>query len=67
MHLAHHRRHHCHCRCSLSRECTYSRFLGVDRPFGSNVVRVFLYDGRGTPSQKVVAADAPTVLPPVLI
>lgn len=43
------------------------RFLGLERPLGSNIVRVPLGDGRVTHSQSFVFADAPLVLPPVLL
>ena len=43
------------------------RFLGLERPFGSNVVLLLLNDGRATQSQTVVFADPPVVLPPVLL
>ena len=43
------------------------RFLGFARPFGSNIVRVLLDDGRVTQSQTVVFDHGPSVLPPVLL
>ena len=54
-------------RQKLSHRGVPSRFLGFERPFGSNIVRVLLDDGRVTQSQTVVFADLPVVLPPVLL